>query len=329
MEFIWNYGINFIVWFQGLGSWLITPMKFFSFLGSEEFFLLILPILYWCVDANLGLRMGIIILFSGGINEILKLSLHGPRPYWFSTLVKAYAAETSFGVPSGHAQIAASMWGMAAVMIKRPWASILAVFIILMIGLSRLYLGVHFPHDVLLGWAIGTLILWVFVKWWDAVSAWAKKKSLGQQVGLAFALSMLMLVFGLIAFGTLRNWVLPAEWLANAQQSGMDVMPAPNSLNTTITSAAIMFGMLAGLAWMNSRGGFDSSGTARQRILRLLPGLVGVLIFYLGLRAIFPSGEMFSAYFLRYVRYALIGLWITAGAPWFFQKLNLAQKKSI
>ena len=327
METILNYGITFIVWFQGLGDWLIIPMKFFSFLGSEEFILLLLPILYWCVDTSLGMRMGVILLFSSGTNEILKLFMRGPRPYWFSTQVKAYAAETSFGVPSGHSQIAASLWGMAAASIKRPWATLVAIILVLMIGLSRLYLAVHFPHDVLLGWFLGALTVWAFTKWWEAVSVWVKRKSMGQQIGMAFAVSILMLVFGTIAFGTLRTWVIPAEWLANAQSAGVDSMPAPVSISTTITSAAVLFGMLAGLAWLNSRGGYKATGSMKQRILRLLPGLTGILILYLGLGAIFPKGEYINAYLFRYVRYALIGLWLSAGAPWLFQKLNMAGKK--
>lgn len=327
MESIWQSGIAFIVLFQGLGGWLELPMKLFSFLGAEEFFLLALPITYWCLDANVGLRIGMIVLFSGGMNDILKLVMHGPRPYWFSTQVKALAAETSFGVPSGHAQIAVSLWGMAAVQVKRSWVWAVAVFIILMIGLSRLYLAVHFPHDVVLGWTLGVLVLWAFLRWWDAVAAWAKKKSLGQQVGLAFAFSMVMLVAGALALGTLRGWVMPADWIANAQLTGADVLPAPVTLNNTITSAAVLFGMLAGLAWMNSRGGYVTDGRFWQRVLRAIPGLLGVLILYLGLKAVFPRGDAFVPYVLRYLRFAIIGMWITAGAPWLFMKLKLAPKQ--
>lgn len=325
MESILQSGIAFIIWFQGFGSGLELPMKLFSSLGAEEFFLVALPITYWCLDANAGLRIGLIVLFSGGLNDILKLAFHGPRPYWFSTQVKALAAETSFGVPSGHAQIAVSLWGMVAAQVRRSWAWVLAIFVILMVGISRLYLGVHFPHDVLLGWALGLLVLWAFLRWWDAVAAWAKRKSLGQQVGLAFTLSLVMLVAGAIAMGTLRGWVVPADWMANAQQAGVDVLPAPVTLNNTITSSAVLFGMLAGLAWMNSRGGYVADGGFWQRLVRILPGLVGVLVLYLGLKAIFPRGEAFVPYVLRYLRFALIGLWITAGAPWLFLKLKIAR----
>jgi membrane-associated phospholipid phosphatase len=326
METILQGGISLILWLQGLGGWLELPMKFFSFLGSEEFFLVALPLIYWCVDSNAGLRIGVIVLFSGCLNDILKLALHGPRPYWYSTQVKALADETSFGVPSGHAQVAVSLWGMAATQIKRPWAWVVAGFLILMIGLSRLYLAVHFPHDVFLGWVLGLLILWAFSRWWDSVAIWAKKKSLGQQIGLAFAASLLLIVLGALALGTLRGWTLPAVWLENARQAGVEELPAPLTLNSTITSAAVLFGMLAGLAWMNSQGGFSAVGSLGQRAGRLLLGVAGVLILYLGLKAIFPTGETFIPYFLRYLRYALIGLWISAGAPWIFVKLKLAQE---
>jgi membrane-associated phospholipid phosphatase len=324
MEPILQSGIAFIIWLQGLGGWLEIPMKLFSSLGTEEFFMLALPIIYWSVNANAGLRIGAILLLSGGLNDILKLAFHGPRPYWFSTQVKAFASETSFGVPSGHAQIAVSLWGMAASLLKRPWAWVVAVFVIFMIGLSRLYLAVHFPHDVLAGWVLGALALWAFSRWWDVVAAWAKKKSMGQQIGLALALSMVMLVAGVIAFGSLRGWVMPAEWMKNAQQAGVDVLPAPVTLNSTITFAAVLFGMLAGSAWMNSQGGYVADGGFWQRVVRILPGLVGLLILYLGLKAIFPRGDEFVPYVLRYLRFALIGLWVSAGAPWLFLKLKLA-----
>jgi membrane-associated phospholipid phosphatase len=329
MEMVWNTGITFIIWLQGLGGWLAAPMKFFTFLGSEDFFLIMLPLVYWCIDASIGVRISAIVLFTGGVNDILKLTFHGPRPFWVSTQVKTMAYETSFGVPSGHAQIATGLWGMAAAQIKRRWAWWAAVFIIFMIGISRLYLAVHFPHDVLLGWAIGALILWAFMRWWDTVAVWVKTKSAGQQVGLAFSLSMVMIIFGSIALGTLRGWVLPPEWAASALLAGPEAVPAPVTLNGTITPAAVLFGMLAGLALTNSRGGYNASGALWQRLVRILPGLVGLLIIYLGLRAIFPAGNAFIPYLFRYVRYALIGLWISGGAPWVFQRLKLTGKITV
>ena len=328
METILNYGIAFIVWFQGFGSWLVEPMKFFSFLGSETFIMVLIPLIYWCVDAPLGLRIAVIVLFSGGINEIAKLALYGPRPYWFTTQVKAYAAESNFGVPSGHSQSAVALWGTAASIIKHRWLWLLAFFFILMIGLSRLFLAVHFPHDVLAGWAIGGLLVWGYLKCWQPAVSWLEGKSLGQQIGLAFALSLIMIVLGSIAYGSLHTWVMPAAWLENARLAGVDVLPAPVSLKNTISFAAALFGFLSGVAWTNSRGGYNASGNTNRKMLRFLLGLVGLLVFYIGVGKITPAGENLASFLGHYLRYALVGLWISAGAPWLFQKLNLLQRKN-
>lgn len=94
---------------QALGDWLAGPMKFFSFLGSEDFFLIVLPLVYWCVDSALGLRIGVMLMLSVSMKNLFKMSLHGPRPYWVSEQVIGMASETGFGVPSGHAMTAAGV----------------------------------------------------------------------------------------------------------------------------------------------------------------------------------------------------------------------------
>ncbi len=147
----WTIGITWNVFFQNLGTWLKTPMEIFSFFGNEYFFLILLPALYWCLEATIGLRVGLILLLSTSVNDALKMAFHGPRPYWLSPEVIRYASETSFGAPSGHAQIAIGVWGMLAASLRKWWGWLIAILIILLIGISRLYLGVHFPHDVILG----------------------------------------------------------------------------------------------------------------------------------------------------------------------------------
>ena len=56
MQSILEFGVRLIVALQGLGTWPILPMQFFSLLGTEDFFMLALPILYWCVDSMLGIQ---------------------------------------------------------------------------------------------------------------------------------------------------------------------------------------------------------------------------------------------------------------------------------
>lgn len=323
MDALLNLGNQWIVVFQSWGAWLAAPMKFFSFLGSEEFFILLLPALYWCVDAGLGLRVGVILLFSGALNDHLKLLFHWPRPYWYSDQVRAYAAEGSFGLPSGHAQLAVGVWGTIANHLRRAWAWSAAIALMLLIGFSRMFLGVHFPSDVIAGWVIGALILGLFLRYWDALAAWLKKFSVGQKIGMAFTLSLILIAIGGVSVLSLQAWRMPPAWLDNAALAGDDP-PAPVSLDGSITSAATLFGLLAGVAWLSARGRYDAGGSAGKRLGRYAIGLIGVLILWFGLGQIFPRGEALIPYLLRYLRYALIGSWVAAGAPLLFVRLKLA-----
>jgi membrane-associated phospholipid phosphatase len=326
METIWNTGITWNIFLQNLGSWLKTPMEIFSFFGTEYFFLLLLPVLYWCVEASLGLKVGIILLLSTSLNDALKIALHGPRPYWISPDVFGYASETSFGVPSGHAQIAVGVWGTLATRVRKGWGWLIAVLVILLIGISRLYLGVHFPLDVILGWMIGALLLWLVLRFWKPVTTWVKKLNLGQQLLLFFLASLVLVLLSLTPFLWLKStdWQPPQAWAPYALQA--------ISLSGALTTAGTFFGFLAGLAWFKRKGGFNAAGSLGQRSLRFVLGAAGILVFYVGLDVLFglitPEAEALLPYFLRYIRYTLVGAWVSAGAPWVFVKLKLADKNA-
>jgi sulfite exporter TauE/SafE len=103
----------------------------------------------------------------------------------------------------------------------------------------------------------------------------------------------------------------------------------PPNLDNAITNAGALFGFLAGLAWITSKGGFSTDGQRKQRLARYILGLVGVLILWYGLGVIFPRDVTFIASLLRYIRYTLVGGWIAAGAPYLFLRLHLAEKANL
>jgi membrane-associated phospholipid phosphatase len=118
MAFFLQQGIDWIIAIQSLGNWLELPMKFFTFLGDENFFFLILPLIYWSVDAGSGLKVALVLAVSNNLKPIFKLLLAAPRPYWLSAKVKPFLYESSFGIPSGHAEDAVAIWGMMASAVK-------------------------------------------------------------------------------------------------------------------------------------------------------------------------------------------------------------------
>jgi len=190
METIWDMGIAVVLFLQNMGHWMTAPMRFFTFLGQAEFYLLVMPILYWCVDARLGLRVALILS--------LKIAFHQPRPYWLTRRVHAFVSESNFGFPSGHAQNSVSLWGLLAAKMRRRWAWAVAIVLAFCIGLSRLYLGVHFPTDVLVGWLVGALVLWAFLRWEEPVAQWLSRRAVGQQVLIALVASLAVLALTLL-----------------------------------------------------------------------------------------------------------------------------------
>jgi membrane-associated phospholipid phosphatase len=322
MDGIIETGIEWIIAIQSLGGWLELPMKFFTFLGNEAFYFLVLPFLYWGVDTSLGLKIALFLGASNYLNSILKLLFAAPRPYWVSAQVKPLAHETSFGIPSGHAQNAAALWGLIASWLNKPWAWMLAFLLAVLIGFSRLYLGVHFVHDVVLGWLLGYMLLLAFLKFWDPVARWLKGRTLLQQIMIPFVVSLVMIVAGFWATAPLKGYVFPAEWAENARRAGP--LPDPASVEDTFTFAGLLFGLAVGIAWTESRGGFQTAGPLTKRLLRYVLGLIGIVILWFGLGQVFPDGETALPLILRYVRYALVGFWVTGGAPWLFFHFKLA-----
>jgi len=320
-----NWGIPVIVALQSAGEWLLAPMRLFSFLGSEPFFLLVMPTVVWCLDVRVGLRMGLVLLTSASLNNLVKLAFGWPRPYWVSAQVQGLAHESSFGLPSGHAQNALAMWGTLAIVLRRRWAVIVLGMLIFLISLSRLYLGVHFPSDVLGGWAIAAILL-LAIAWLERpLERWLVRRPLGVQVLAPITLSLGLLVAGLLVAQRTADRVVPAKWTAAASQAFPDEPPIdPQSPDGVVSASGTLLGLGVGAVLLRSWGRFSATGPTGQRLARMVAGLLGILLIYYGLGALRPHGSDGVAQLLRFANYAAVGLWIAFGAPWTFVRMRLA-----
>lgn len=328
MDAVWQWGINLILTLQQHSPGLDPGMEFLSFLGGEEFFMLLIPFLYWCVDSTWGTRVLAILLFSDFANGLLKWAFHAPRPYWVDARVKALAAETSYGMPSGHAQVATAIWGFLVRAARRPSAWVAAVLLVLGISISRVYLGVHFPHDVAAGWVAGAFVLAAYLWIEPRAATWLRPKPLAVHVAAVLLLSVAMLAAVLGMRAAFAGTPDPPAWEAQAAAAGPPAAGRratdPRSMDGFFTNLGVAFGAGVGLALRRRYVSFDPRGPWMRRILRLGLGLVVLLALRSGLGALFPKEPIEVALLFRYTRYALIGLWTVWLAPWAFVRLGLA-----
>ncbi len=96
-----------------------------------------------------------VVAAAAGLNTALKHGFALPRPL----LVPHLDSVTTFAFPSGHAANSTALAGALALLIGRRWALGVAAGVALLIGVSRTWLGVHWPTDVLGGWMVGSAVV--------------------------------------------------------------------------------------------------------------------------------------------------------------------------
>ncbi|MBI4331683.1 MAG: phosphatase PAP2 family protein [Chloroflexi bacterium] len=269
-----------------------VPDAFFrgvTFLGAEEFYLLLLPALLWCADFKLAARLMVMFLLSSYLNAGLKDLFHQPRPFVIDPGVQL-VAESGYGLPSGHAQSSVVVYGSISIWTNRRWsrvAAIVLIALIALIGISRVYLGVHFPTDVLAGWVVGLTVLGLYL--------------IAADRGVERAL---------LALGPARQTfaalVLPLALLA--------IHPVGNSLSSMAALSGFGVGMVLRRRYLNPA----ATGSWSQYVLRFLTGGGVLLALYLALRMAFPGQGLPFYPWSHIPGYWLIGLWVSFGAPWLF-----------
>lgn len=136
-----------------------------TYLGDELALMLIAIILFWCVNKRSGYYMLVSGFFGIIVNQVMKLACKVPRPWVkdpsFTIVESAREAATGYSFPSGHTQNAVTVFGSLLLIGKKKWFKITCAVIATLVGVSRMYLGVHTFWDVIAaaGCAIVILLL--------------------------------------------------------------------------------------------------------------------------------------------------------------------------
>jgi membrane-associated phospholipid phosphatase len=280
-----------------LGPGLRIPMQIVSLFASEAFIIAIVPAIYWCVHRKKGAELGLLILGSTFINLWIKQLLAWPRPYEIIPSL-GLAKESTYGMPSGHSQMSVVFCAYAVQFLPKKWRIPVLTGVPLLIGFSRVYLGVHFPSDVIGGYIIGAVFFMLFKLFGSDIKKALQHSEWRLRVILAAVLSFIM------------NSLLPED---------------------TMISGAFL-GAAAGFALASRNIPIDQQDTVRQKIFRYLAGLASTGIVYFALK--FASNPLNAlsnnnqAQLIHFVRYAIVGGWVSYGAPFIFLKLGLATREA-
>ena len=159
--------MDFLKYLEGIRNDVLTKVfEIFTLFGEEMIILVILCALYWCFNKRLAYRICFSYFVSGLTIQTLKITFRIPRPWIldakFSPVPSAIETATGYSFPSGHTQSATAIYGTLFVHAQKMWKKILFLVIIVGVGLSRMYLGVHTPKDVIASLLISVgLILFV------------------------------------------------------------------------------------------------------------------------------------------------------------------------
>ncbi len=129
-------------------------------LGRDEVFIVALALYTWLVNPRGGRNLGVAFALSYLVNTALKFGFDLPRPFTNDPAAASAAAKATAGgpgLPSGHTQMAATLWGGIALQVRRPGMWVAAGLLIALISYSRLALNVHYPSDVVVGLLLGGL----------------------------------------------------------------------------------------------------------------------------------------------------------------------------
>lgn len=260
---------------------------------------------FWCGRKSLAYQLGFSYFLSGLTVQGLKIFFRIPRPWvldsGFEPVKSAVPGATGYSFPSGHTQSATALFTTLAFHFKRRGIRFLCVLAFLLVGFSRMYLGVHTPKDVLTAMGVTIILSWLVCIIWKKLEYDKSRDLLISLILAAAAMILLACDVSLVSAGLLTT--------ANA----LDCCKA--------CGAGLAFA--AGFYIERRFLDFTSPSSFRQKLIRFLIGIIGAAVIEFGLKALLPV-QLITAFF----RYFLIVSWILVFYPMLFTRFPLGKRKS-
>ena len=300
-EFSLSWEVPFIVWLQQLFGENSTVISFFSLFGEELLLTFVFGTLYWGFRKKAGIRVGVILMTSLLWNPLIKNIFYRIRPYIAHSEIQCLkpvakgdiydSVIQGYSFPSSHATAAVSCYGSIARYFKARWLYALTAVLVLLVGLSRIIVGVHYPTDVIGGYLLGILSI-IIIECLERVIRDRR---------------VLYLLLALTA--------IPGFFYCTTEDF--------------YTCAGLLFGILPAILFEERFVKFKDARNVFKIIVRVLLGAAVFLGLNEGLKAVFQltaaSGK--AALLLRTVRYACATFVSVGIYPMLFKPLRLEEKE--
>lgn len=333
MEYFTDYGfIQFVQSFSN--SFFNTIFKYITMLGDEIFYLILIPVIYLCLNKITGLNLITFYLISSISNTYLKDIFHTLRPS--PQKVRVLIEESSYAFPSNHAQGAVVFWGYLFSKAKKIWIKNLLLIIIFLISLSRIYLGVHFPIDILSGWLIGFLILIVLLLIIKKYRVWEillnhgkdylhmtedveKNKEYKEEILSSYDKGFPKNKEFFNDKGHFyHNYLIPTLII---------IIPLILFFIYPTYSTGQILGVISGIVFGAILEGryvkFNPKAKLYIQIMKIILALAVAMIIRIGLKRILPPTD-----FSTYIRYFIMGFWLTFLMPLIIKKAGWQENKN-
>ena len=288
-----KFEMEFMQWLYEIGNKFLNVFFWaISQIGGTIAIIAFMCVTYWIIDKTKGKKITYAITVSMTFNNLLKMFFSASRPFEYEgyehlrklkdSSLSDSATGTSF--PSGHSQNAGSAFLSLSLYLKKKWIVIVSVILIILVPLSRLYLGVHFPKDVILGLSIGLLTAFLSFKLLQKA----------QNMGYIFLISSLIFIPFLFLKSTSHDY---------------------------FRSFGLFLGAGVGILFEEKVVNFSTSNiSTKNKILRLIIGFSIIGIIYIGMGLIPGFKDINSLVVLHHflVSISLFGL-----IPLIFKQLKI------
>lgn len=312
-----NPQIDFLLFLQNLrvGHFEMFDKLFLSITIFGEFWLptLICAVVYWCIDFRAGVYLFGLEGFNIFLAHFFKMIACVYRPWVLSSNIHpcelAVPFAKGYSFPSGHSAMSSSVLGGVAYLLRKNKALCISLIgLILLVGFSRLWLGVHTPQDVVCGLSIGLVLVFVV----NSLIDWAEKdKNRYLYITAAVDILVILALVYVKFFNTYRIDYADGELLVNPQKL----------FYVTSVAYGYALGLVNGCFLCRRYFPFNPKDESVKT--RVIKGIAGCIMLILLLKYVLEYIIM-NTFALKFAMSGmfLLGIFVTLIYPVIFEKIN-------